>query len=360
MISSIYIHIPFCRNICSYCDFSKFLYNKKIVDSYIDSLIKEIKHEYRNNIIDTIYIGGGTPSCLDKDNLTKLLSFLKDNIKISNDLEYTFECNIEDINKELLILLKEYNVNRISIGIESFNDDILKYLNRSYKSNIIFTKINLVKEYFTNINIDLIYAVNNDINNLKNDLENIIKLDVKHISCYSLIISKHTLLYNKKIKYIEDDIDRYMYELIESTLEISGYMHYEVSNYAKDGYKSKHNSCYWENHKYYGFGLSASGYIDNYRYTNTLNLNKYLNGDYQKSIDKINIKSLASNYAILGLRTLKGVNLDEFRENVKIPFKDYFDVSDLIRDNILIEKDNYIYLNKDYWYVENDILTRFI
>lgn len=360
-MKSAYIHIPFCTSICSYCDFCKFFYNQELVDKYIDALIKEISSNYKNEVLDTIYIGGGTPSSLDINNLEKLLSFIKNNIKTSNLLEYTIECNVMDINIDKLELFKKYNINRISVGIESFNSNNLSFLERNYNKSDIISKINLVKKYFDNINIDLIYAIpNEDIDVLKNDIDSFISLDIPHISCYSLIIEDHTKLGIKKTECISEDLDYDMYKLIESKLEEKGYKHYEISNYAKDGYESKHNLCYWMNHKYYGFGLGSSGYIDNIRYTNTRNINKYLDGNYILDSEIITKELDASNYAILGLRTSYGVNKKEFFDNIGVSFNEYYDISDLIKDNLIIEDNDSFYLNKDKWYIENEILIRFI
>lgn len=354
-MKSAYIHIPFCSSICSYCDFCKFFYNEDIANKYIDSLISEIKNNYKNEVLDTIYIGGGTPSSLTINQLDKLLSFISINIKTSKELEYTIECNVMDITKDKLELFKKYNINRLSIGIESFNEDVLSFLERNYTKKDIIERVNLAKEYFANINIDLIYAVPNEtIDILKEDINSFIKLNIPHISCYSLIIEDHTKLGIKDTEYIDQDLDYDMYKLIESTLEENGYSHYEVSNYSKDGYESKHNLCYWMNHKYYGFGLNASGYIDNYRYTNTKNINKYLSGNYVSEKEIVTKEIDASNYAILGLRTKYGVNRLEFKEKIGISFEEYFDTSDLNSN-----KDSF-YLDKDKWYIENSILTKFI
>ncbi len=354
-MKSAYIHIPFCSSICSYCDFCKFFYNGDLVDKYIDSLIMEIKDNYKGEELDTIYIGGGTPSSLDLKQLDKLLSFISNSLKVSKDLEYTIECNVMDITLEKLELFKKYNINRLSIGIESFNKDILSFLERDYTKEDIIEKISQAKQYFTNINIDLMYAVPNEtLDILKEDILEFLKLDIPHISCYSLMIEDHTKLGIKDTNYISEDLDYSMYKLIEDTLEENGYDHYEISNYSKPGYESRHNLCYWKNHKYYGFGLGASGYIANYRYTNTKNLNKYLNGNYIAEKEIITKELNASNYAILGLRTKYGINKKEFKDNIGEDINQYFDTSDLS------ENDDSFYLDKSKWYIENSILVKFI
>ena len=354
-IRSMYIHIPFCRSICSYCDFCKFFYNGELVNKYIDSLINEIKENYQNEELDTVYIGGGTPSSLDIKSLDKLLSYISNNFKVSSILEYTIECNVMDITLEKLELFKKYNINRLSIGIESFNKDILSFLERNYTKEDIIEKINLAKKYFSNINIDLMYAVPNEtLDILKEDLALFLKLDIPHISCYSLIIEDHTKLGIKNTNYISEDLDYSMYKGIEETLEKNNFIHYEISNYAQPGYESKHNLCYWKNHKYYGFGLGSSGYIANYRYTNTKNLKKYLAGNYIAEKEIITKELNASNYAILGLRTKYGVNKKEFKAAIGNDFNDMYDTSDLS------ENEDSFYLDKSKWYIENSILIKFI
>lgn len=360
MVNSIYIHIPFCSSICSYCDFSKFYYNKKIVDNYIEALLEEIKLNYKNDEINTIYIGGGTPSCLSIPQLEKMFSFYN-SLTINGNIEYTIECNIVDITEEKLKLFRRNHVNRISIGVQSFQKEILKYLERSISTQEIIDKINLTKKYFNNINIDLMYAIPFEtIDMLKNDLALFLDLNVPHISTYSLIIENNTKLGIDKTQAIDDELDRSMYDLISATLDKKGYIHYETSNFCYPGYQSKHNLTYWNNNKYYGFGLSAGGFVDNVRYTNTKNLNKYLSGNYIGTRQLIDKKMDASNYAILSLRTKYGINKDRFLKLYGIDFIEWFKVQDLLDEKVLVDiGDNYI-INYKYWYISNEILTRFV
>ena len=241
-VKSCYIHIPFCNTICSYCDFCKIYYKANLVDAYLDSLSNEIDKYYKGEILDTIYIGGGTPSTLSNNELNKLFSIIN-KLNISDNYEFTFECNLEDISEELLILLKNNRVNRISIGVESFNKRILKILSRRYDIDII-DRINLCKKYFTNINIDLMYAIPSEtIKELENDIDNFLSLDIPHISTYSLIIEKNTVMYNNKLKNIDEDTDYEMYKLIINKLK-GKYKHYEISNFSELGYESRHNLSY--------------------------------------------------------------------------------------------------------------------
>ena len=359
MIKSVYIHIPFCNNICSYCDFCKVLYNKKWVNSYLDSLNNEIKCNYKGDIIDTIYIGGGTPSSLSINELKKLFSIIKI-FNLNKDFEFTIECNIEDITLEKLKLFKQNNINRLSIGIQSFNDKYLKYLNRNYNSDIIFDKIKLAKKYFDNINIDLIYAIKNQkLEELKDDIDKIKSLDINHVSCYSIIIEENTKLHNDKTNEIDPDLDYEMYNLINNELS-SDFKHYEVSNYSKTGYESKHNLTYWMNNEYYGFGLSAAGYIGDIRYTNTKNLSKYISNEYDRKEEILKKEDKIKYELILGFRLIKGINKNNFKDKYGIDILDINNIKKLILEGYLIDEKDNIRINEKYFYVLNDILVNFV
>lgn len=359
MIKSAYIHIPFCKNICSYCDFCKVIYNKNWISKYLDALDYEIKSNYKNEKIDTIYIGGGTPSSLDICELDKLFKSI--NIfNLEKSYEFTIECNIEDITIEKLELFKKNKVNRLSIGVESFNNECLKYLGREYEENIILKKISLAKKYFNNINIDLIYALpNQTLDNLIYDLDKVLSLDVEHVSCYSLMIEKNTRLYINNEKNIDSDLDYEMYKIIDNKLK-QKYIHYEVSNYAKKGFESKHNLKYWLNKEYYGFGLSASGYVDNIRYTNTKNLSKYINDIIEKEEEYVDINQQIKYELILGFRLKEGINKKEFHDRYNISIYDVKNINELIEKGYLHDSNDNICVKEEYLYVLNDILVNFV
>lgn len=359
-IKSVYIHIPFCRNICSYCDFCKMFYNEEFANRYLFSLENEINNNYKNEILDTIYIGGGTPSSLSINQLAKLFSIISV-FKISNNYEFTFEINVEDINEELLVFLKNNNVNRISIGVQTINSKFLKLIERNYNKDIIYEKILLAKKYFDNINIDFMYGFENEtLDDLVNDLDFFIKLNVPHISIYSLILEEHTKLYINNTKQLSDDKENEMYYYIINYLEKNNYIQYEISNFSKKGYNSKHNLTYWNNNMYYGFGLGASGYINNIRYTNTRSLNKYCNGITRLEEESITIVKNMEYEMILGLRKIEGVRIDYFKNKYNIDLLEYFNINDLIKKELLIIKDNRIFINKAYLFVSNSILVNFI
>lgn len=358
---SVYIHIPFCDSICSYCDFSKFIKNSEWINKYLIALEKEINLKYKNEIINTLYIGGGTPSCLSLDELNKLFNIIK-TFKLSNDYEFTFECNIDNISKEKLELLYKNGVNRLSIGVQTFNRKYLKYLNRNHSKEDIVSKIKLAKQIgFKNINIDLIYALpNQTLEELEKDIDEFIKLDINHISTYSLIIEPNTKLYINKENNIDEDLDYDMYKLICNKLKNNGYNHYEISNWERNGYESKHNLTYWNNNEYYGFGIGASGYINNIRYDNTRSFNEYINGNYIKESNKLSINETIENEFILGLRKINGINKKIFNKKYNMNIKDLEIVNKLLKENKLIEDKENIYINTKYIYISNDILVNFI
>lgn len=257
-MKAIYIHIPFCSSICTYCDFCKLYYDKKFINDYLNSLNNEIRMNYNGEKVSTIYIGGGTPSTLDIEELKYLFKIIEI-IDKSELVEYTIECNIEDLTIEKLKLFKENGINRLSIGVQSFNDKIIKILGRNHNKKMVIDMIGEAKRIgFNNINIDLIYGIyGQTLDDLNNDIKEFIKLDIPHVSFYSLIIEPHTKLYIDSFKEIDEDLNIQMYERINQVLKDNKYIHYEISNYAKEGYESKHNLVYWHNEHNYGFGLGA-------------------------------------------------------------------------------------------------------
>lgn len=361
MINSVYIHIPFCQNICPYCGFCKQYYNKDRAKKYLEALDQEIKTKYKGDIIKTLYIGGGTPSVLSKELLTRLFVIIKQ-FNLDDNCEFTMEVNPESIDVYKLKLMLKSKVNRISIGVESCNDKVLSYLGRDYTYQDVVSKIDLIKQVgFKNINVDLMYAINNEtLKDLTNDLDKILKLDVNHISTYSLMIEPNTMFHIKNVKPISEDLDYEMYQKICYVLKEHDYNHYEISNFAKDGYESKHNLVYWHNEKYYGFGLGASGYIENVRYTNTCSMHDYLNGNYVKEKEAITIEEDISYELILGFRLIKGINKKQFRDKFKCDILDVYNVKELIKKKDLIDNGTNIWINYDKIYVENSILVNFV
>ncbi len=359
MIRAVYIHIPFCEDICSYCDFCKFYYNSDLVDKYLVALKHEIEDNYHGEVIETIYIGGGTPSALSLKQIEQLLDITKI-FKVKN-LEFTVECNIENIDEDKIILLTKYGVNRISIGIQTFDYQHLSFLNRKHKKDDVFQKIAMIKKYIDNINIDLIYAIpNENLEEVSRDLDLFLELDVKHISTYSLIIEDNTILSHMKVHSIDEELDYNMYKLICDRLLTNGYHHYEISNFSKPGYESHHNLVYWNNEEYYGFGMGASGYIDNIRYTNTKSIKHYLDGNYLYIEDKLSFNEVIENALILGFRKIDGIDIKLFYEKYKIDLMNIDVINRLMKENKLIYNHGYLKIKEDYIYTSNNILVEFM
>ena len=360
MVKSCYIHIPFCEKICSYCDFCKMFYNKDLVNKYLDELKEEINDSYNDNLLDTIYIGGGTPSSLSLAELTKLFDILKV-LKLNKDYEYTIECNFDNITYEKLDLFKKVGINRISFGLESINDNNLKILDRSISKDKVIDIVNYCNKIgLNNINIDLMYGLKNEtLDILKKDLEFVKSLDITHISTYSLILEEHTKLFIEGYKYINEDLDRDMYDLICN--ELKEYDHYEISNFAKNSkYRSRHNMTYWKNNEYFGFGLSSSGYEGNVRYTKTRSINKYLKHDYMMDdgIEFLNTKDKVYYEVILNLRTKEGINLEEFEKRYNKPLSSYYDYKQLVKDKYLVLNNNHLYIPYNLWYISNSVIVK--
>ena len=361
----LYIHIPFCKTICSYCDFPKRLADSKLFETYLNRLIEEIK-SYKNELNDiiSVYIGGGTPNVLPLNLLKRLFDEIK--IYLDNSKENTIELNPELVTNELCELLNEYKFNRVSLGIQSFEPDSIKLLNRHHTQNDIMNAFSYLRaNNITNINCDLMFGMpNTSLNNVKNDIEYVLSYNPTHISYYSLIIEEHTKLYldikNHKIKEPDEDLEADMYSYINSKLKEAGYKHYEVSNYAKDGYESIHNKLYWTCNEYVGVGIGASGYINGVRYSNNLGINSYLKS-FIKDSEEISIDDQKKEFMMLGLRMLKGINVEEYVKRFKIaPTIDFPIINDLVSKGLLKIENNQIRIPEDKFFLGNIVWREFV
>ena len=282
----IYVHIPFCKKICKYCDFVSFFCDENKIDLYFKKLYEEISlknTEYlENRKITSIYIGGGTPSYPDSKYIVRILDELKQKFEISKNVEITIEINPGTINREKLLAYKKAGINRISIGLQSTQDRLLKIIGRIHNYNEFISTYNQVKEIgFKNINIDLMLALpTQTLEELIDDVNKIITLNPNHISIYSLILEEGTELEEKVkngiLELPSEELEREMYWKTKEILEKKYYNHYEISNFAKKGFESKHNMDCWNQEEYLGFGLSAHSYINNKRFSNTNDLERYL------------------------------------------------------------------------------------
>lgn len=360
-IKAIYIHIPFCKTICTYCDFCKQFYNKKLVNAYLKELEKEIINNYKGEEIKTVYVGGGTPTCLSIEQLSFLFSILK-RIKLASNYEFTIEASIDSLDINKIKLLKENKVNRISIGVETFNTEYQELINRKLTFKELENTINILKvNNINNINLDLMYGFKNEtIETLDKDLEYLLKLDIPHISIYSLIIEDNTVLKINNYQRLDDDKDQILYKYIEEKLITNNYKHYEISNYAKESYESRHNLIYWNNDEYYGFGVSAASYYNNIRKTNTRSITNYLKGKREIEKEELTLKDKMDYELILGLRLEKGLAKDKFFKRYNTTIDKVYNYKELLNNNILIENSKYLYVNKKYRYVLNEILSEIL
>ena len=341
-----YIHIPFCKKKCSYCDFISFENANKHQKEYIEILKKEIEAEKNKEyLIDTIYIGGGTPSYLDSKYIIQIMDTIKSNYNVKENAEITIEVNPGTVNEEKIIEYKKSGINRISIGLQTIHNKLLKDIGRIHSYEEFLETYKLAQENgFTNINVDLMLALpNQTIKMLEESVKEIIKLNPKHISIYSLILEEGTTLYKKvqkgEIQLVSDEIERKMYWKVKKILEKNGYKHYEISNFSKESYESKHNTNCWKQKEYLGFGVAAHSYIENKRYSNTEKIEKYIeNYKENRKINEIQtLEEKQKEYMILALRKIEGVNIQEFKnkyvENPLYLFKDQ--INKLVNHNLI-------------------------
>ena len=322
----IYIHIPFCKKKCDYCDFVSFPNKEEMIEKYVDCLIKEIADRSNDSIVKTIYIGGGTPSILSSRYIEEILFAIRSNFAMHDDVETTIEINPGTCTKKKLENYKKYGINRLSIGLQSSNDKILKSIGRIHTYREFENTVNMAKEVgFKNINADIIIGLpGQTIYDIEDTIDKLLKLDLTHISMYSLIVEEKTPIEKRLIKgeitLPDDEMERYMYWFAKRKLEDNGYVHYEISNFAKPGYFSKHNMDCWSQKEYLGFGVSAASYENKVRYVNKDNLENYIenieNGHAYKNIkieERQSMHDEMAEFMILNLRKINGVDIKEFK-----------------------------------------------
>ena len=351
---AIYIHIPFCARKCEYCDFLSFNADKYQIDKYIEHLINEIK-SYGHNTYDTVYIGGGTPSFIE----TRHIKAIIESLNITKNPEITIEVNPNSAILEKLYQYRSIGINRLSIGIQSFDDNMLKVLGRLHNAHeATATYANAQKAGFSNISLDLMFALPDEsLSQLRNDLDILMGLSPNHFSIYSLIWEEGTPFYDKKAKGVlreaDNDLEAAMYEMIIDVAKHNGYHHYEISNFAKDGYQSRHNTKYWQNKPYVGVGLGASGYLGNVRYKNTSSLDEYYAGNIVAEIEEITQDDFEQYEAILALRLLEEGYIPHTEIYIAICHR-------LEKQGYLVNKNNRYVLSKKGLFVANDVLEEFI
>lgn len=363
-MKGLYVHIPFCESICHYCDFVKRVpKNQEMIDNYVASLVEEIK-SYRSHFksIETIYIGGGTPSMLTVQQLKVLFEVLKE-IKPT---EYTIEVNPESYTFEKGLLFKEYGINRISLGVQTFNDKLLDYLNRKHTEAHIFSVVDHLKSIgIPRISVDLIYAIpGQTMDMLKYDLSQIKALDITHVSCYSLILEEKTYFYHQYLKgqfhEMDQDTEATMYQYVIDELKHQGFEHYEISNYAKNKHYSMHNLLYWTLGEYIGVGLGAHGFIGGYRTQNHRRLPEY----FDAWLDHKDIQTkdmLLQDELIFGLRKMDGVSISYIEQTYGIKlFESYPKLKEKMDFGLIKVEEGRLKLTEKGIFLGNQVFMVFI
>ncbi len=366
-MKGLYIHIPFCIKKCKYCDFNSFSACGEEKAAYLNALFLEMER-YRGELVDTIFIGGGTPTSLTAEQLEDLLQNIQEKFLIAESCEFTVEANPKTLDKGKLETLKRYGVNRLSIGVQSFNDAELLALGRVHSGLEAEETIHLAKEYFDNISIDLMCAIPNQTKaSFKKNLEKAFSLNPQHISCYSLILEEGTPLFDENEKgnlvLPDENEEREIYDIAVTEMEKQGYLQYEISNFAKAGFESEHNKKYWQCDDYIGIGLSAHSYVKGVRFSNTDNFSSYIKGNFESGEREVLSKEdKMSEFMFLGLRKTTGISKTEFLERFGIEIEKVFEnpLSKFKKLGMIEEKDDKICLSRKAISVSNQVMCEFI
>ncbi len=365
---SLYLHIPFCHRICTYCDFVKEVINPGKIDRYLNALRAEFSHVQPSlNTVKTIFIGGGTPSSLSVADLTRLFDIIDAHVKVQTLDEFTIECNPEDITPEKAALFKTRGVNRVSLGVQSFNRQHLTFLNRNHHAEDVVNAVNILRDHrFDNISIDMLFAlVDQTLVDLNADIDAALDLDVDHISYYSLILEPGTKLYTMvekgAVSLVDETTESAMYEVVIERLTNAGYHHYEVSNFAKPQHHCLHNVRIWRDHDYIGIGVGAHSKVNNERRQHTHRLKHYLDqaeqGQFEQTIYPYEPKR---DMLLMGLRLLKGINLSEYHSRFNIDlFDDYPALKTYLKQGLLEAVDGHIRFTKKGLFLGNEIFELF-
>lgn len=360
----LYIHIPFCKTICSYCDFPKQMAKEEVKERYIDFLIQEIdSYHIDPNTIQSVYIGGGTPNSLSNELLEKLFKHIHP--YLAHSLENTIELNAELFTEEQAKLFKKYNIQRVSIGVQTFQNHLIKNIKRHHSYDLVLKSIDLLhKNHIQNINLDMIFGIpEQTLKDLKADINLLLGLPITHVSYYSLILEEKTLLeYQLKHHQItlpEDDLVADMHDYLHQRLKKAGFHHYEISNYAKSGFESIHNLTYWDTLEYIGVGASAAGYIDKVRYQNEAVLSKYYD-HIVATKEEISTRTAKQEFMMLGLRKIDGVSIKTYFERFKTYPKDDFELDSLINQGLIEVKNGIIKIKEEKIFISNLVFEKFV
>ena len=319
---SLYVHIPFCDHICGYCDFTRFMYAKGISDSYLIRLISQINELPKG--LKTIYVGGGTPTALQPEQLEALLQSLKP--KLGDDYEFTFEANPESLTEDKVNMLVKYGVNRLSLGLQATQDMLLARIGRHHNFEDVKRAIALIKKCgIINFSLDLMYGLpSQTLDMFKESIAEVIKLEPNHVSIYALILEPHSLFGKQNIKPVTIDEETDMYLSCIDLMQQAGYEHYEISNFAKEGYRSKHNQVYWRYEDFYALGPGASMKVNHQRKTWTRELRTYLREDAFDEVIDLEIKDEMFEFIMMGLRIREGITFERFYQRFNTPMSSVF------------------------------------
>ncbi len=369
--TSAYVHIPFCTQICYYCDFSKVFIKNQPVDAYLQALIREFR-SYDITELRTLYIGGGTPTSISAVQLDYLLTELSRDLNLNTLEEFTIEANPGDLTVDKIEVLQKSAVNRVSLGVQTFNDKHLKRIGRSHNEAQIYSTIDALKTAgFQNISIDLIYALpGQTMDDVRSNVAKALSLNIPHLSLYSLILEHHTVFMNKmrrgKLHLPTEDLEAEMFEYIISEMERNGFEHYEISNFTKPGFESRHNLMYWDNVEYYGVGAGASGYLDGIRYRNRGPIQHYLKGvsegNARLSEEVLSKNEMMEEELFLGLRKKEGVSIGKFEQKFGTSFEKCYGqiVQELQSDGLLKENNGFIQMTKKGLFLGDTVAEKFI
>ncbi|HEN6386294.1 TPA: oxygen-independent coproporphyrinogen III oxidase [Streptococcus agalactiae] len=369
--TSAYVHIPFCTQICYYCDFSKVFIKNQPVDAYLQALIREFR-SYDITELRTLYIGGGTPTSISAVQLDYLLTELIRDLNLNTLEEFTIEANPGDLTVDKIEVLQKSAVNRVSLGVQTFNDKHLKRIGRSHNEAQIYSTIDALKTAgFQNISIDLIYALpGQTMDDVRSNVAKALSLNIPHLSLYSLILEHHTVFMNKmrrgKLHLPTEDLEAEMFEYIISEMERNGFEHYEISNFTKPGFESRHNLMYWDNVEYYGVGAGASGYLYGIRYRNRGPIQHYLKGvsegNARLSEEVLSKNEMMEEELFLGLRKKEGVSIGKFEQKFGTSFEKRYGqiVQELQSDGLLKENNGFIQMTKKGLFLGDTVAEKFI
>lgn len=369
--TSAYVHIPFCTQICYYCDFSKVFIKNQPVDAYLQALIREFR-SYDITELRTLYIGGGTPTSISAVQLDYLLTELSRDLNLNTLEEFTIEANPGDLTVDKIEVLQKSAVNRVSLGVQTFNDKHLKRIGRSHNEAQIYSTIDALKTAgFQNISIDLIYALpGQTMDDVRSNVAKALSLNIPHLSLYSLILEHHTVFMNKmrrgKLHLPTEDLEAEMFEYIIFEMERNGFEHYEISNFTKPGFESRHNLMYWDNVEYYGVGAGASGYLDGIRYRNRGPIQHYLKGvsegNARLSEEVLSKNEMMEEELFLGLRKKEGVSIGKFEQKFGTSFEKRYGqiVQELQSDGLLKENNGFIQMTKKGLFLGDTVAEKFI